>query len=363
MLTASPMLQATTALRQVLGQNWEFTIDGTNLEIRHRHRGSPYAPPRRPPSWADLLRTLEDAFAVRGVPRDSCIPLRWGRETELAISAVQALDPLLKDGRPVTYRSGFLPQPVVRFTGERDQNGELLDGYLTSFVNVSRVQPIQSIDEYAGVLDDWLYVLSRLGFHARHISLYGQLKVWHRRQVGGMTLMFRHLNRTLGDLVLLWNVENPQRMAVDLGTGLERLAWARTLGRWDELIFGSLAGSVPTPTLDALRTATLLLGNGIMPAARGAGGVTRRVLSRIPPESVRLGVSAAVRSWYQYWTAIAGLSVPWPAVASSIEQEIGAARRIPLQAEKTAIQALSTSPAHSPTPRTPRAKDWLRHDV
>ncbi|MFY1676677.1 hypothetical protein [Streptomyces sp. WMMC905] len=322
MLTGPPTHHIATALRQVLGSGWEFTIDGTDLEICHRHRGSPYAPPRRSPSWVELLTTLEDAFAARGVPRDACIPLRWGRETELAISAVQALDPLLKDGRSVTYRSGFLPQPVVRFTGKRDHNGELLDGYLTSFVNVSRVQPIQSIDEYAAVLDDWLYVLSQLGFHARHISLYGRLKVWHRRQVAGVTLRFRHLDFTLGDIVLLWNVENPQCMAVDLGTGLERLAWARKPQSWHDLIFGSLAGAAPPSTLDALRTATLLIGNGIMPAARGAGGVTRRVLGTLDPESVRLGVSAAVRASHRYWTTIAALPVPWPAIVSGIEREI-----------------------------------------
>ncbi|GAA2623338.1 hypothetical protein [Streptomyces vastus] len=322
MLTGSPALRASTALRQVLGRSWEFTIEGANLEIRHRDRGSPYAPPRRPPSWAELLRTLEDAFAARGVPRDACIPLRWGRETDLAISAVQALDPFLKDGRSVTYRSGFLPQPVVRFTGERDSNGELLDGFLTSFVNVSRVQPIQSIDEYAAVLDDWLYVLSRLGFHARHISVYGQLKVWHRREVAGVTLMFRHLDLTLGDIVLLWNVENPQRMAVDLGTGLERLAWARTLRNWNDLIFGPLAGAAPSSALDAIRTATLLLGNGITPAGRGAGGITRRVLGTLAPESVGLGASAAVRASHRYWSTIAALRTPWPVIATGIEQEL-----------------------------------------
>jgi hypothetical protein len=332
MLAAPTTLDVTATLREVLGPSWEFTSDGTNLEIFHRHRGSPYVPPRRPPSWTELLATLEGAFAARGVPRDECIPLRWGRETELAISAVQALDPFLKDGRPVTYRRGFLPQPVVRFTGERNLDGDLLDGYLTSFVNVSRVQPIQSIDEYGHALDGWLYVLSRLGFHARHISLYGRLKVWHRRQVAGVTLMMRHLDLEIGDLVLLWNIENPQRMAIDLGTGLERLAWARTRQPWEELIHGSLAGAAPAPILDALRTATLLLGNGIMPAARGAGGVTRRILASIPSESIRLGVSAAVRSSHAYWTSVAKLPLTWPAVASAIEQNISSSRRrLPLR--------------------------------
>ncbi|MFF4114809.1 hypothetical protein ACFY0P_15230 [Streptomyces sp. NPDC001714] len=184
------------------------------------------------------------------------------------------------------------------------------------------MQAIQSIEEYAGALDDWLYVLSRLGFHARHISLYGQLRVWNRRQVAGVTLMFRHLDLTLGDIVLLWNIQNPQRMAVDLGTGLERLAWARTLRDWNELIFGPLAGAAPPSTLDALRTATLLLGNGIMPAARGAGGVVRRVLGTVPGDSVGLGVSAAVRASHAYWSSVTALRVPWPAIVTVIEREI-----------------------------------------
>lgn len=322
MLSGAPSQQVADVLRQAVGAHWEFTLDGDSLEIQHPHRGSPYCPPRRRPSWAELLGTLQEGFATQGIPRDTCLPLRWGRETELTISAVQALDPLLKDGHSGTYRRGFIPQPVVRFTGQRTDSGELRDGFLTSFVNVSCVQPIDSIAEYGTILDVWLSVLSQLGFHARHISIYGRVMVWQRRQVKGITLRFRHLNLTLGDIVLLWNADNPQCMAVDLGTSLERLAWARTMQNWNELIYGPLTGAAPPATLDALRTATLLLGNGITPAARGAGGITRRVLGTLTPESTRLGVSAAVRSSHRYWTTIAALPVPWPAVASSIEREV-----------------------------------------
>ncbi|MDI3417293.1 hypothetical protein [Streptomyces luteolus] len=234
---------------------------------------------------------------------------------------MQALDPLLKDGRAFTYRRGFLPQPVVRFTGDRDENGALLDGFLTAFVNVSRVQPISSIDNYAEALDDWLYVLSQLGFHARHMELHGRVEVWHRRQVAGVTLMFNHLDLTIGDLVLLWNTDNPERMALDLGTGLERLAWARTRGEWSKLVFGRFADAAPAPALDAIRTATLLLGSGITPSARGAGGVARRVIAAIPPGLVRLGASAAVRAFHQQWAASANLPVPWPAICGALEEE------------------------------------------
>lgn len=314
-------LRIPAVLRTALGPHWEFATDGPRIQIQHPHRGTPYSPPRQPPSWSELLDGLENGFAGNGAPRDACLPLRWGRETELTISAVQALDPLLKDGRPRTYRSGFLPQPVVRFTGQRDATGLLCEGFLTSFVNVSRVQPIRNLDEYGAILDGWLTVLSQLGFHARHLSIYGTLIPWRRRQVEGITLRFRHLDLTLGDIVLLWNVDYPDRMAVDLGTGLERLAWARTQERWHDLIYGRFAQSAPPATLDAIRTATLLLGHGIAPAARGAGGITRRVIRTIAPDAARLGVSAMVREVYDYWSLFGVLRVPWPAVARVIEEE------------------------------------------
>lgn len=312
-------LRIPSVLRAALGPHWEFTVDGPHIKIQHPRRGTPYRPPRRPPSWKELLHNLETAFANAGAPRDDCLPLRWGRDTELTISAVQALDPLLKDGKHQTYRRGFLPQPVVRFTGERDASGNLCDGFLTSFVNVSRVQPIERPDEYGAILDGWLSVLSQLGFHARHLSIHGTLTPWRRREVAGITLHFRHLNLGIGDIVLLWNADDPTRMAVDLGTGLERLAWARTRQSWSGLIYGDFAQSASPATLDAIRTVTLLLGHGITPAARGAGAITRRVIGTLAPDAVRLGVSAIVREMFDYWTLFGELRVPWPAVVCLIE--------------------------------------------
>ncbi|MFB4193961.1 hypothetical protein [Streptomyces carpaticus] len=315
--------QIPSVLRRALAHPWwEFTIDGPHVDIRHQQRGTPYRPPRRPPSWREFLGSLETAFACLGAPRDDCLPLRWGRDTELTISAIQALDPFLKDGRPQTYRQGFLPQPVVRFTGERDASGDLCDGFLTSFVNISRVQPVKGLDEYGAILDGWFSVLSQLGFHARHLSVHGTLTPWRRREVAGITLHFRHLGLDLGDIVLLWNVEDPTRMAVDLGTGLERLAWARTQQRWHELVHGGFADAAPPATLDAIRTATLLLGSGINPAPRGAGSITRRVIGTIDPKAVRLGVSTAVREAYGYWSLFGVLRAPWPQIAFAIEEEV-----------------------------------------
>lgn len=314
-------------LRRTLGARWNITINGTRITVQHADRGTPYRPPRRHLGWSDLLARIEEGFAAQGVPRDQCLPLRWGRDTDLTISAVQALDPLLKDGKPLTYRRGFIPQPVARFTAERDVNGDLRDGFLTSFVNISRVEPITGVDDYVDALDGWLSVLSRIGLHARHVTLSGDLREWRRSEVSGITLKFHHLGDELGDIVLLWNARNPEFPAIDLGAGLERLAWVRSRNRWKEVVHGHYADCAPPAALDALRTATLLLGHGITPAARGAGAATRRSLAAIPGRLAPFGVSAIVRAYHRFWSTMMRLPAGWPEVTQLIEASVNADTR------------------------------------
>jgi hypothetical protein len=214
----------------------------------------------------------------------------------------------------------------VRLTGRRDEHGNLRDGFLASFVNTSRVEPIADPSAYATALDELLTVLSRLGLHARHITIHGRLAVWQRRQVRGITLRYDHVGLPLGDIVLLWNADDPTYMALDLGTALERLAWARSRRPWDELVFGPLVCAAPAAVLDAIRTATLLLGHGITAASRGAGGITRRITEAIPQSAAPLGLSAAVDASHAYWHEVAPLLVAWPDVNHMLEQAVAARR-------------------------------------
>lgn len=321
MLTHPRSEQLVTGLRHTLGSRWEISVAGTKLTVEHSDRGTPYRPPQNTLSWVDLLDGLTKGFSSQGIARDECLPLRWGRDTELTISAIQALDPLLKDGRNVTHRRGFVPQPVVRMNAKREPSGHLSPGLLTSFVNASAVLPITDVAQYATTFDAWLSVLSHLGLHARHVSLYGDLSVWQRREVEGITLRFRHLDRTIGDQVLLWNAANPTKMAIDLGTGLEQLAWCCTDQTWEDLIFGTLTKAAHPMLLDAVRTATLLIGNGIHPASRGPGSITRRALAPLRKRGIGLGVSAAVRQFDQFWRCITPLATPWPSIVSVLEDE------------------------------------------
>jgi hypothetical protein len=265
---------------------------------------------------------LERAFAAVGVCRASVLPLRWRRETDLTISAVQALDPYVKHKKPYVYREGYLPQPVVRFTGQRDEHGQLRDGFLTSFVNTSHVRRVSAPGDIATMLDQWLTILSRLGLHARHVGIHGDLAVWHRDPVAGITLHYDHAGIPLGDLVWIWNEADPAFTIGDLGSGLERLAWTMTRTDWPELIHGRLARHSDPTTLDAIRTATLIAMSGIHDAARGPGAALRRMVRCIASRDVALGLDAAVRAYHGFWQLTAPLHVTWPEVACLLHAQI-----------------------------------------
>ncbi|MFF0493143.1 hypothetical protein ACFYTQ_29310 [Nocardia sp. NPDC004068] len=320
-MTTDHALGLPDAFRDGLGPNWSYRHDGNRLHIRYRQTIGTFRPPRRSPEWPELLTAIESSFAARGVHRAPPLPLRWGRETDFTISAVQALDPYLKHCKPFVFREGFLPQPVVRFTGERSPDGQLADGFLTSFVNLSHVRRITDLHEHARILDDWIGVLSDLGLHAGHLTMQANLDVWQRRQVKGITLHIAHDGMPLGDCVLLWNAKDPRHMVTDLGSGLERIHWALTRRDWRKLVHGSLSEHEPN-TLDALRTATLALGSGIPLASRGCGGAIRRLLGGIPREATPFGVSRAVRAAHGFWSLVAPLPLPWYEVVRLIEDAI-----------------------------------------
>ena len=309
------------ALRRSLGKRWSFDRDGDRLRIRYQARATPYRPPRRQVGWETMLGILASTFAEHGIPQAPPLPLRWNRETDFTISAVQALDPYLKQRRPYSYRQGYLPQPVIRFTGKRDNSGQLADGFLTAFVNVSCVLPIRDPSEYAQILDTWLTALSRLGLHARHLEVHGNVTAWQRREVQGITLRVTHDGLEIGDIVLLWNANSPRLMAADLGSGLERLRWAITRNAWPFVVHGPLTERTDPAVLDSIRAATLIAANGIQPSDRGPGSALRRLARSIPPASAALGLSVAVRSAYAYWSLTSPPQVPWPDVCQILERE------------------------------------------
>ncbi len=300
---------------------WGCDLAGGHVTLTYGTDRTSYRPMRRTSSWAELLATMSDACASYGITRAHPLPLCGVGDAELTFSAVQALDPYLKRRQDHVHRQGFLPQPVVRFTGHRDHHGILLPGFATSFVNASVIQPINGVTQHAGLIDAWLGVLSQLGFHARHLTITGRMTAWQRPPVAGITLRFRHDELTLGDAVLLWNHEDTSCLATDIGSGLERLAWALTRRSWPETLYGNLAAQADLNVLDAVRTATLIVGSGITPASRGPGSLVRRLMRQVAGGRSSLGLSRVVRWAHGYWNHVTPLPVPWPHVCQILDAE------------------------------------------
>lgn len=308
------------SLRRTL-PSWSCALDGDRV-IFSRTGGTPYVPPRRRRTWRELLARMETACAEGGIPRASPLPLQGLGDAALTFSAVQALDPYLKRRQPYVYGAGFLPQAVVRLNGDRDHLGRLQPGFLTSFVNVSIVQPISDVGDHAALIDIWLTVLSRLSLHTRHVTIEGRLVTWQRPPVSGITLRFRHDGLALGDAVLLWSADDEGFLATDIGSGLERLQWALTRQSWPQVVFGPMGDEIDTRFLDALRTSTLLVGSGIRPAARGPGSSVRRLLRTGDDRLGVLGLSRTIRWAYDFWSIVQPLPLPWPEVCRALDDEV-----------------------------------------
>jgi hypothetical protein len=311
-----------SALDHQFRERWHVGTHGRHLVMRHRSVTAGSAPPRRALSPATVLDLVGKEFAGAGVPRSPLLPLRWGRDTDLLISAVQGLDPWLKDGRRQVLREGYLPQPVVRFTGERDGSGRLRDGFLTSFVNLSCAQRIPDVERHVELMDTWISALSAVGIHAGRLSIHADLTPWRRGPVSGITIFIDCDGTSFSDAVLLWNTANPAHLATDIGSGLERLCWLLSPDPWHQTVFGDDSRLWPGDVLDSIRTATLLVMNGIRPSSRGPGLALRRVLCRVPQPMAAAGLGRLVRTQRSYWATTGVTGSTWPSIATVIEDGV-----------------------------------------
>jgi hypothetical protein len=172
------------------------------------------------------------------------------------------------------------------------------------------------------LIDTWISILSRIGFHAQHLTISGNLTVWHRGPVSGITLKVDHCGQELGDAVLLWNTADPAKLATDIGAGLERSIWLLTDQTWEQAVYGTSTQHVDVRFLDAVRTATLAVGNGVRLTARGPGSAIRRLLHSEATSVHGLGLSRIVRWAHGYWSKFQLLPVPWHEVCRVLDTEL-----------------------------------------
>lgn len=307
------------ALRRSFDHSWQFDYHPAYIAMTPRRVVPP--PSGRQLDHAGIAEMFELIHSRAGIGPDRPLPVNWGRETDLLVSAAQGLDPWLKHGGETPWRDGFIAQPVVRHVSI-SPGSELTDGMLSSFVNASSIGKITSVDDHVARLDVWLDSLSSIGVHVGRLAMKTYLQPWSRGEVRGISTFITLDGTEFSDASLLWNVLSPDRKGSDIGLGLERLRWIVSKEGWHESVFGVDVSPVHAYHRDAIRTAVLLSMHGVRPSSSGAGAALRKVLTRIPRDQARNGLGRAVRAERGYWTMF-GIGGPtWDAVSMMLEDEV-----------------------------------------
>lgn len=275
-------------------------------------------------TWDSLIAAYSSRFAELGYARSLLMPLSYSRGSEVLNSAVQGLDPYLKDGHDYCFREGVLTQPVVRFGAAESSLKALEQGFLTSFVNLSRVGPVASFAEYARAACEGTELLLGMLGGNDDVFLSGATAGWRREHVQGFTLRIYVGEVELGDFVFIESRNHPQRKGFDMGASLERLRWTVTGIGWADSVFGEMASARSPSALDALRTSILLVGCGIDASARGAGSVTRRAVQRASYFGIKEVSREDIDSLREIWDAAGIWMRPTHDIEARLTRELSA---------------------------------------
>lgn len=150
---------------------------------------------------------------------------------------------------------------------------------MSSFINICTIDVETDIYEYISRLEQWISILSYLSLHISGLKLVLKNKT---TVFDGVGVEFQYKGIDLGQAnIYEINSENHKKYVSDFGFGYERLLW---------ILNGNKNFYVPIfPNYevikknfqynDRLRTFTLLVLSGIIPAANGINGKVRKIIN------------------------------------------------------------------------------------
>jgi len=254
--------------------------------------------------------------------------VRSDERTLFASTAGQVFDDLIYGQSPQRDpQQCAVMQPVIRLQGIGLVAS--LDGISTSFVHTATECWDATTEEHFNTLDQWLDFFSGLGLHvgglclklkradndwAGHTVTSEMLKINYDGLEIGVANFFFNVPQSSGDIATL----------SDTGVGLERLVWA--VNKSPTYIDG--IGPLSSVTihkrvaLDAIRTATLMAGSGVVPDHKNQGSKLRAMIGLVMEEAQHLNLYELVRYYHRQWTSFVDLPVSREQTYSAIWKEI-----------------------------------------
>ena len=229
--------------------------------------------------------------------------------TFLTSAAVQQFDDVLFEEAPYEPETSlFVAQPSVRMNAAADVGDR--EGFSTSFVNVATLAVEPRPSTVVDHLDAWFEMLSSLGLLVSNFALSTEVvrgNDWGRGSFPDYVLSVNYGGLTLGEVIVHGSFPQENRGPVDVldaGFGLERIAWAvnRSTAYFDAI--GPIRACIhrPIPLVDAVRTLTLLAGQGIDPGPEGAGYRFRQCVKRLLTHTTTPDFEGVVAHHREFWS-------------------------------------------------------------
>ncbi|HCA78582.1 MAG TPA: hypothetical protein DEP53_02495 [Bacteroidetes bacterium] len=272
---------------------------------------------------------FREFFTTRGYRLHPPVAIvRSDERTLFASTAGQVFDDLIYGQSPQRDpQQCAVMQPVIRLQGIGLVAS--LDGISTSFVHTATECWNATTEKHFNSLDQWLDFFSGLGLHVGGLCL--KLKCadndWAGRTVTSEMLKINYDGLEVGVANLFFNITHQSgdiATLSDIGVGLERLVWAvnKSPAYFDGIGPLSSVTIHKRVALDAIRTATLMAGSGVVPDHKNQGSKLRAMIGLIMEEAQHLNLYELVRYYHRQWTSFVDLPVSREQTYSTIWSEI-----------------------------------------
>lgn len=244
------------------------------------------------------------------------------RQTDLVVSALQYLDPIVHGGAALVDGPVVLSQPCVRwqFLAEAAAG----TGTFSSFVNLSSLQiGPPNLDERIGDhLEIWLDALSAYGIHARRLTVALTDEECAFGPYRGRRADINCRGVEIGEANWYFAVDDVlgrELSVLDFGFAFERMAWAAGPGEDWPSLFCSAPHAARTPGglfVDRIRTLALAGAYGLAPGSRGPRRYIRQIARDLVPHFLAgRDLSGALDEAGVYWRLFAAPALD-PAAAT-----------------------------------------------
>lgn len=278
----------------------------------------------------ECYKTSIDFFRSKGYEVAHPIDIvRKSERTLFASVAGQVFDDAIYKGQSTSSSNIVCVQPVIRLQGE-SLVGKI-EGYSTSFLNMSTDRWNSTPKEHFEAFDNWLDFLSTQGLYAGNISLKTNYEDndWDAFHVHSEALRLNYGGLELGIANFFIDIPQPnERIATmsDISFGLERVVWAVNKSKSYFDAIGPLIYVLYNPNkimlMDSIRTTTLMAAFGVTPAHYDHGGKFRLLTKKVAKSFGLAPYKELSEYYHNQWSKFINLKYDSNVCGSMIMQEI-----------------------------------------